>query len=308
MRSSYGDGMHPSEAERGEFAALARIAALLPYRAAGGQVWIGDDAALLAPLARPLLAIDTVVEGVHADLTRSSVADFGWRAVVVNVSDIAAMAGSPIACVVAVSGPPTTDLDELYEGIAEASAEYQVPVVGGDLTNGPFLVVSVAIVGEARQGGPVLRSGARADDEVWVTGPLGAAAAAVRTAHPVGRPRARLEEGHAAAAVGATAMIDVSDGLGADLGHVLDASGVGAALDGLPVAPGATEDDALGGGEDYELLFTAPAGAPVARHFAERGLREPIRIGVCTAALERTLRGRPLPRRGWEHEWRGPSR
>jgi thiamine-monophosphate kinase len=110
--------------------------------------------------------------------------------------------------------------------------------------------------------------------------------------------------GVAARLAGATAMIDISDGLAADLGHLANASGVGVALDDVPVGEGATLDEALSGGEDYVLAFTAPS-APDA-WFVERGLPAPVRIGTATASvLERTLAGRPLPAvGGWEHQWR----
>jgi thiamine-monophosphate kinase len=136
----------------------------------------------------------------------------------------------------------------------------------------------------------VLRSGARAGDQVWVTGPLGASGASGWAR----RPHARVEEGAAARRAGATAMIDVSDGLAADLAHLGDESGVGYELDEVPVAEGATLEQALAGGEDYELVFTAPPAAPVAG----------ICIGTCVAdASLRTLAGQPLAARGWEHRW-----
>jgi thiamine-monophosphate kinase len=137
----------------------------------------------------------------------------------------------------------------------------------------------------------VRRSGASPGEAIYVTGPLGAAAASGWTR----RPLARVAEGVDARGAGATAMIDVSDGLVADLGHVADESGVGFALDEIPVAPGATLDQALTGGEDYELVFTAPvARLPVG-----------FRIGVCTAdPSERTLAGQALPvGGGWEHRF-----
>src|SRR5205814_5990810 len=155
------------------------------------------------------------------------------------------------------------------------------PVVGGDLTNAESLVVTVAVTGTV-DGTPVTRAGASPGEAIYVTGPLGAAAASGWTR----RPLARVAEGVDARGAGATAMIDVSDGLVADLGHVADESAVGFALDEVPVAPGATLDQALTGGEDYELIFTAP----VAR------LPKGLRIGVCTAERsERTLAGQALP-------------
>jgi thiamine-monophosphate kinase len=279
----------------GEFAAIERIARLLP----DGSRWIGDDAAVLP--GGFLFAADAVVAGVHADLSLTGFDDLGWKALVSNVSDIAAMGGDPSYAVVTVAGPPATDLDALYRGLAEASVAYRCPIVGGDLTNAPTLVVTVAILGRV-DGPPVLRSGSRPGHRIWVTGPLGAAAHALgqlragtgpSDAHR--RPRARVVEGRLARLAGATAMIDVSDGLSADLGHILDASGVGCALDDVPVAPGATLEDALSGGEDYELVFMAPA---------ETAIDWAIPIGACTAdPSERTLHGAPLPTAGWQHNW-----
>src|SRR5205814_6378044 len=125
----------------GEFEAIGRIARLLP----GGETWIGDDAAVLP--GGLLFAADALVAGVHADLGLTLLEDLGWKALTVNVSDIAAMGGEPAYAVVTVAGPPDTDLDALYRGLAEASAAYSCPIVGGDLTNAPALVVTVAILG-----------------------------------------------------------------------------------------------------------------------------------------------------------------
>jgi thiamine-monophosphate kinase len=250
---------------------------------------IGDDAAIVnAPDGPLLLAADAVVAGVHTP-PGVPIEDIGWKAVVVNVSDIAAMGGRPLHLLVTVAAPPGTDLDRLFHGVAEASETYACPVVGGDLTTADSFVVSVAVTGTV-DGTPVSRSGASPGEAIYVTGPLGAAAASGWTR----RPLARVAEGVAARTAGATAMIDVSDGLVADLGHIAAESGVGFALDELPVAAEATLEQALTGGDDYELVFTAS------------GARTPpgFRIGVCTAdPAERTLNGQALPdgAGGWEH-------
>jgi thiamine-monophosphate kinase len=296
----------------GEFEAIDRIARLLPAPPAG-ETWIGDDAAVVTPPAgRLLLAADAVVAGVHADLSLSGLDDFGWKALAVNVSDIAAMGGEPGYALVTVAGPPDLDLDRLYRGLADAAAAFACPIVGGDLTNAPVLVVTVAVTGSG-PGAPVLRSGAGAGDRIWVTGPLGASARALAelrsgvTGAGAGahrRPRPRVAEGRTARLLGATAMIDVSDGLAADLGHLLDASGVGCALDDVPLAPGASLEDALAGGEDYELVFTAGPAADVEAAFLAAGLAAPILLGTCTAdRAQRTLRGAPLPAAGWQHHF-----
>jgi thiamine-monophosphate kinase len=310
---------------RGEFAAIERLRRRLPGPPPG-EVWIGDDAAVLRPREGwHLLTTDLSVAAVHADLGLVGLDDLGWRALAAAVSDVAAMGGRPDGAVVGVAGPPSTDLDLLYEGIAASSEAHGCPVVGGDLSNAGELVVAVAVTGHVRGGlGPVLRSGARAGDHVFVTGPLGAASAGLRSlregavagaarrgrperellesAHR--RPRARLVEGETARFAGARAMVDVSDGLLADLGHLADASTVGFRLDRVPVFPGAALEDALGGGEDYELVVAVADPGPFVTAFADAGLRPPVLIGTCTAdPEERTLEGKTVTALGWEHAW-----
>lgn len=301
----------------GEFGVIDRLRRLLPGPPAG-ETWIGDDAAVvMPPRGGLLLTSDAVVEGVHVDLSLLRLDDVGWKAMSVSVSDVAAMGCRPLYALVTVCGPPHTDIDLLYRGIAEAIEAYQCPVVGGDLVGSTQLTVSVAVAGETAHRTPVLRAGAIPGDRVFVTGRLGASAAGLRllragqigSDHPLAlahrRPRARLPEGRAARAAGATAMVDVSDGLSADIGHLLDASRVGVALDFVPVADGATLDEAMGGGEDYELVFSATNAGHVAATFAEAGLRQPLGIGYCTADPgERTLAGRPISPTGWRHEFR----
>jgi thiamine-monophosphate kinase len=283
-----------------------------------------------------VLTTDLSVAGVHGDLRLIGLDDLGWRALAAAVSDVAAMGARPDGAVVAVAGPPSTDLDLLYEGIAASSEAHRCPVVGGDLSNATEIVLAVAVSGHLEGAlGPVLRSGALAGDHLFVTGPLGAGAAGLRSlrasverqaqsgrgsgaaagatapsdrdvvleaAHR--RPWARLDEGETARLAGARAMIDVSDGLLADLGHVAEASMVGFRLDEVPVAPGATTEEALGGGEDYELVVATPDPERLVAAFVEAGLRPPLPIGTCTAdATERTLGGKPTTALGWEHSW-----
>ena len=298
----------------GEFAAIERLA-----RAAGPlpspEVGIGDDAAVVhgPDGGWLLLAADTVVAGVHADLRLTGLDDLGWKAVAANVSDIAAMGGRPAHLLVTVAGPPDTDLDVLYRGIVDAARSWECPVVGGDLTNSAVLVITVAITGTL-DGPAILRSGAQAGDGIWVTGPLGLSSAGLRLLRQVGdgatgaavaahrRPRPSVAAGVSARSAGATSMTDVSDGLIADLGHLATASNVGYALDAVPVGEGATLEEALTGGDDYVLVFTAPAGAAVSSAFAEA----PTRVGTCVADPGvRTLGGVPVAAAGgWEHSWR----
>lgn len=295
-----------------------------------GEVFSGDDAAVLAvPFPGQLLvSIDLLVEGVHMDLSLGSLADAGWKAIAVNASDIAAMGGRPLHVVAGIAAPPGTDLDAIGEGMVEACSTYGIALVGGDLSTGGSVMLAVAITGTCDGREPVLRSGAKAGDVIWVTGPLGASAAGLEClrsrragrlleqgapgsslehlVRAYRRPLARVREGMAAATAGATAMIDVSDGLSKELDHIGSDSGVGIRLDFVPAAEGASLAQALGGGEDYELVFTAPDGAPVPESFATAGLRPPARIGVCSgAAGERLLDGSQLPVGGWEHSFGG---
>jgi thiamine-monophosphate kinase len=309
----------------GEFEMIDALRARLPRSPDPNQVWIGDDAAVLPQHGGGcmLFATDTVVAGVHADLDLTGWDDLGWKAMVSTISDVAAMGGEPRHAVIAVAGPPGMDLTKLYDGIVEAATAYGCPVVGGDLVNAAEVVVTATVTGTC-PAAPVQRSGAKAGDVIWVTGPLGASAAGLRLLRseavggpaPTGlsredlrtlklahaRPTARVRAGVAARQAGATAMIDLSDGLAADLGHIADMSSVGVRLETVPVAYGATLAEALGGGEDYELAFCAPEDAPIEKAFVE--LPRPFRIGVCTGDLaERSLGGEPFPVSGWEHRW-----
>lgn len=280
-----------------------------------GDVWIGDDAAVVAvPRGRLVFSTDAAVAGVHADLRVTGLDDLGWKALTATVSDIGAVGARPSYAVVDFCVPPGTDLVLLATGVAAAAEEWACPVVGGDVTTASDVVVSVAAIGVLEgESPPVLRSGASPGDRLVVTGPLGGSAAGLRllrsgirepasaiVAHA--RPRARIAEGIVARDAGATAMMDVSDGLALDLHRLAEASGVGVVLHTVPVAQGATEEEALGGGEDFELVLAVPDTSVLADAFASAGLRPPIEIGRCSAdPLERTLRGRPLEPVGFQH-------
>lgn len=217
---------------------------------------VGDDAAVLDDGL--LAAADVIVEGIDF-LDRTPPADIGWRAVAVNVSDIAAMGGSTHSVLVSVVGPDSTDLDAIYVGVDEACSAFGCEVAGGDLSGGERLVIAVTALGRCANGvTPVLRSGARPGDRVWVSGPLGGAAAGGY----VDRPRPRHDLGPLLARLGATAMIDVSDGFSLDLLRLCESSAVGVDIDesAVPIAEGASMRQAFAGGDDYELLFTLPAG------------------------------------------------
>jgi thiamine-monophosphate kinase len=284
-----------------------------------------DDAAVLdVPAGGPLVvSVDSVVEGVHVDLSLCSPGDVGWKALMGALSDLAAMGATPLAALVALCVPGGSGDGELtlgvMGGVAEASRASGCSVVGGDVSGGNQLVVSVTVLGTCEPVGPpaVARRGAQPGDVVLVTGPCGASAAGLRElrtgrggsdgaglAEAYRRPVARLREGRLARMEGAHAMMDVSDGLALDLYRLAAASGVGLELDSVPVAAGATEEEALGGGEDYELLIAVDvvgAGLLVDR-FASEGLRRPTMVGlVVEDASVFTLRGQALQPSGWQH-------
>lgn len=321
----------PPRSLGGEDALVEAIAALLDGSEGAppaGELWAGDDAAVVSATpgdpTRVLLTVDAVVEGVHVDLARCSPEDLGWKALTVAVSDIGAMGGRPSRAVASLGGPAGADVLRIVAGLAEAAAAWGCPVVGGDLTDAPVVVVSVTVVGWLGDGpAAVTRAGARPGDRLFVTGPLGASAAGLRVLRAASeagpawvpedpaaaaavaahrRPRARLVEGWTARHAGASAMLDCSDGLSLDLHRLARASAVGLALDAVPVAAGATEAEALGGGEDYELVVATRDPDALLAAFAAAGLRQPIGIGECTGDTdERRLGGGPLPVLGFQH-------
>jgi thiamine-monophosphate kinase len=264
--------------DRSEDALLEAIRRILSGTGPEVRVPVGDDAAVLAPTAGELvITTDALVENVHFVRGLIGGKDLGHKAIVVNVSDIAAMGASPRAAVCALT--LTKDVDaawvmELFGGMREACDEFALWLVGGDLSRGSEISIAVTVTGEVAPGRAVLRSGARPGDRIVVTGELGGAAAGLRLSEGHGmptdeqraaihrqvRPTARVGEGAALARLGATAMIDVSDGLTLDLSRLARASGVGVRLQlhRVPIAALATMDDALGGGEDYELIASLP--------------------------------------------------
>ena len=250
------------------------------------DVGVGDDGAVITPTAgtQQVQVIDTLVEGVHfpADITA---ADVGYRAVAVNLSDVAAMGARPRWMTLALT---LSDKDELWvedfaAGMFAAADEHGVVLVGGDTTRGDSVVVSINVTAEVEKDAALLRSGAKAGDSVFVTGTVGDAAAGLDLLQHgehdeflVGRflrPTARLELGRMLVGV-AHAAIDISDGLAADLSKLLAASELGARInvENVPMSAALTarfDDDtalryALSGGDDYELCFTAPADAVAA--------------------------------------------
>ena len=323
-------------ASLGEFGLIERLRRLVPTDGPGVMLGIGDDAAVLAFSGPVVATCDSQVEGVHFTWELCRPEDIGWRALAVNLSDVAAMGGTPRYALISLVLPAQTALptvEGLYRGIAEIAQAHAVLIVGGNIsgTTGP-LVVDVTVLGQASRA--VTRAGAAPGDGVWVTGTVGKAAAGrFLLAHPgiqipggealaaaYRRPAPRVEAGKALGALGPSAMIDTSDGTAGDLLHLVEASGVGVRLDQgrLPVPEGliqaaeaAGSDPAewtLQGGEDYELLFTAGTAFDAQAAAVARRIGVPVtRIGeILPAAAGRWIQSpggktRPLSAQGWDH-------
>ncbi|HET7053152.1 MAG TPA: thiamine-phosphate kinase [Solirubrobacterales bacterium] len=285
----------------GEFELLEAIRRRLPAAGARVALGSGDDAAISVPGGATATSVDALIDGVHFRRESSSLKQIGHKALAVALSDLAAMGAAPGEAYVVLGVP--TDLNEsgcmeLLDGMAALAEETGTIVAGGDVTRAPTLTLAMTVVGHAERAEDlVARSGARPGDALVVTGELGGAAAGLlfleaRTEAPsrfepdsepnlygaqslVARqlePSPRLRAGRALAERGATAMIDLSDGLGGDAAHIAKASGVGLRIDAarLPIQAGVGEvaatvgrdplELAASGGEDYELLATLPLG------------------------------------------------
>ncbi len=290
----------------------------------------GDDCAILSPSRRPqLFTIDSMLEDVHFRLAWGTPEKLGAKSLSVNLSDIAAMGGKPTACVINLAvreGLDARFLDRLYAGIRNVAERYDTDVVGGNVTRADRLAITVALLGEASRS-VTRRDLARADDDIFVTGTVGDSSAGLAilsgevSARGAARkslvechlnPTPRIEAGLELAKIKPTpAAIDISDGLLQDLGHILERSRVGAEIDvaAIPVSSAyraAMGDDlslALGGGEDYELLFCARPD--LSEHALTKALGLPVhRIGRITKGSRTVIRGADgilAPKlRGWD--------
>ncbi len=252
-----------SLAQLGEKGLLRLLTGRWLKRAGLVRTGVGDDCAVLRVAGRDLLfKTDVVVENVHF-LSNTLPRLIGRKALARALSDIAAMGGKPLAAVVTLglpAGEPPRRLAGIYRGLEAVAREHGVALVGGETTRAAQLFLNIALLGEFRDGAPVLRSGAKAGDLIYVTGRLGG----TQTRHHLAFAP-RMDEGRWLARHGlATAMMDLSDGLGADLPRLGEASGLGYAIDleAIPRRRGVDLNAALHDGEDYELLFTvAPARA-----------------------------------------------
>jgi thiamine-monophosphate kinase len=313
----------PTLGEVGEDGLLSVIFPLLP----GGQcldrvlIGPGDDTALLStPGGSVLATTDAMVRGRDWLDDWSSGADVGVKTVAQNIADIAAMGGSPTGLLVTLVADPATPVSWVRDftgGLAQAAGEAGVPVLGGDLSSAPqgVVMVSVTALGECDGRAPVCRSGARVGDVLAVCGSLGHSAAgllllergqaalAPKLVSYHRRPRPPYEQGPVAALAGASAMLDISDGLGRDAGRIGRASGVGIELDEALLGDDVRQLEGVlstgdawscvtGGGEEHSLLACFPSGAGI-----PQGWR---RVGEVVAGAGVLLGGRPVAG-GWDH-------
>lgn len=325
-RSPVPDPCGQTVGELGERALIERIRARIPPSPPFVVIGIGDDAAVVEPVRNSLEVIttDSLVEGVHFDLAFVGPSDIGHKALAVNLSDVAAMGAVPRLALLSLVLPPAwpvAHVDALVDGMLALASRSRVSLVGGNIARSPGpLVVDVTVTGAVHRRRVLTRAGARAGDELYVTGSLGGAAAGLRAlrddyknvtsaAQRYLRPEPRVRFGmllgrnHVA-----RACIDLSDGLADGVRQIGESSGFGAMIDAgaLPIEPGASLCEALTGGEDYELLF---AVSPKTRRRLD-GVRRLVkdlaitRIGRLTKdralLLERDGRTEELPR-GFTH-------
>lgn len=307
----------------GEFGLIDRIerAARRVSKPRSVVIGIGDDAAVLRPRAGEdvVVSTDALVESVHFRFEHQSCRNIGRRALVANLSDLAAMGARPLGFTLALAAPaalPLRRVDGLIAGLLVEASEYACPLVGGNVSAARETSLTITVVGAVARGRALTRSGARAGDRLCVTGRLGAAAFALAKAARTGArisqlPKPRLRAGAALARISAvTACIDISDGLLADAGHLLASRGLAAAIDPAAVPRPARFAAACGrlgvapnrllleGGEDYELLFAVRGAAP-----SVASLRR--RLGVEVSEIGRVVpaEGGPgaAPASGWRH-------
>ncbi len=279
--------------ELGEFGLIDLVARLVEEsRNPEAPSWkrlligIGDDAAVWrAGSPIQLTKVDSLVEGVHFIFGIAGWADLGWKSLAISLSDIAAMGGLPLYELISLALPPDTEVDDVSAfclGNIELANQFGVAIVGGNISRAPLVAINTFVTGEAADEQALLtRSAARPGDKIAVTGYVGSAAAGLRMLlekRPIEmeaarflkvaflHPQPRIKEGQLLVKHGVKTAIDISDGLVSDLGHICQASGVGAKVwvDRVPVAPAVKNNFqqnylelALSGGEDYELLFTA---------------------------------------------------
>jgi len=297
-----------------EFDVIRAIATRLGTSATG----LGDDCALVAVGGATIaVSVDASVEGVHFRTDWFTFEEIGWRAAAAALSDLAAEAAKPIGVLVSLGGPSAREFEHIMSGVARVTTAVGGKVLGGDLVRSEKYLVDVCALGTCDR--PVKRAGARVGDGIWVTGELGAPRLALRTwqagrppsgdlARRFARPDPRIAQGLWLCQHGATAMIDISDGLASDARHLAAASelGVEIQLERVPCFPGAEPLVAVASGEEYELLVALPPsfGASRAQAFKEFFDLTLTRVGTCVAGggVSFTDRGNAVAApRGFDH-------
>ncbi|HTJ29354.1 MAG TPA: thiamine-phosphate kinase [Acidobacteriaceae bacterium] len=320
----------------GELAILETIRSRAGARGRGVvRLGIGDDCALLAPAASDELAVttDLSIEGRHFRLEWHPAESVGHRTLARGLSDLASMGAEPAAAFLSLglprrltrrSGARSSWIDRFLDGFLALAKKHRVPLAGGDLSESPIAMADIVLIGTVPRREALLRSGAKAGDALYITGSLGGSAAELVALSRSPRrfaglhsaiaeaphlyPQPRLKQGLWLRKHGATAAIDLSDGISTDLHHLCEESRVAAIVDAalIPRGPGASLEQALHGGEDYELLFTAPEAFRLPKRVAGVALTRIGTIAPYRASSPRVMLRtgdvrQPLTPHGWEH-------
>jgi len=303
----------PGRFRGGELEFVERIRKRVASPKAGGiALGIGDDCAIIRPRGAAedlLVSTDLTIEDTHFGRDTHRADDVGWKALARGLSDLAAMGAEPRFCLLSLALPPWADrrwTDGFYRGFLRLAAREGAPLIGGDLARAEKAMCDVVVCGAAPRGRALRRDGARAGDAIYVSGALGGSELGLTTRRGMAwrrhlRPEPRLALGRfLRERLGATAAMDVSDGISLDLRRLCLASETAAEIGPPPIFPGATLEQALHGGEDYELLFTIPPRRAVPPRFGDLPLT---RIGRMRAGKPGAvmLDGAPLPPLGWDH-------
>ena len=302
---------HIHASERSLVEALRRRASSATARAPGLALGIGDDCAIFRPRSGEelLFTTDMLIEGTHFQRATHSAADAGWKALARGLSDIAAMGGEPRLCLVSLALARWCEpswVDGFFRGLLLLARRTGTVLAGGDLSHAARVACDVVVCGAAPRGRALRRSTARAGDAVYVSGLLGGSALGLASGtgnawrrHK--RPEPRLALGRfLRERVHASAAMDLSDGISLDLHRLCLASGLSAEIEAPPRFPGATLEQSLHGGEDYELLFTAGPSRRVPAEFEGVPLTQ---IGTMRKGRAGAVRlaGKPLPALGYDH-------
>lgn len=324
------------DSSQGELALIEKIQRRAARSSTRGvSLGIGDDCALLRlpPDEEAAVTTDLSVEGRHFLRNLHPPEGVGHRALARGLSDLAAMGARPVAAFLSLGLPAELTrasrrnapawIDRFLDGFLRLADQHKTPLAGGDLAQSSIVLADIVLIGAVPRGKALLRSGARTGDVLYTTGSLGGSAFGLQLLKSGGRhklsdpefgphlwPQPRIAQGLWLRRHGiATAAIDISDGLSTDLNHLCERSNVSAAIDSsrLPIFPGASLQEALHGGEDYELLFTAPSGVRLPRRISGVPVTA---IGVITRTRRNRPRvmlidssggKRPLEPHGWEH-------